>query len=76
MVCQAHQVFHARFRRVGIIRVHADGGIYVRVLFGQGQDLRKIRQVDRHAQRVGDLIVGHGGQHFRQFFSQFRKIDV
>ena len=46
------------------------------ILLGKGQDLGEIRQVDRHAQRMGHLVVGHLGQDLGHPGGKFGKIDV
>ena len=76
VVGQLDQLLHGRLRRVFIVGVDADRGEDVGMLLCQGEHLREVRQVDRHAQRVRHLVLGHLGQDFGHAGCQFREIDV
>jgi hypothetical protein len=56
--------------------MHADRGVDVRILVRQRQHLREVRQVDRHAQRMGDFVVRHLRQDVRHASGQLREIDM
>ncbi len=76
MVRQVDQLLHGRLRGVLVVGMHTDRGEDMGILLGQREHLRKVRQVDRHAQGMRDLVLGHLGQHLGHAGGQFRKIDV
>jgi hypothetical protein len=58
------------------IRVHAHGGVDVRLLLGDLQHAGEVFQRDGDAQRMRDAVLAHAGQQFRQARAQVGEIDV
>ncbi|MNN75283.1 hypothetical protein D3C81_1915760 [compost metagenome] len=56
--------------------MHADRCVDMRIAFRQFQYAGEIRQVDRHAERMADFILGHLAEDFRHARSQFGEIDM
>ena len=55
--CQINKIVHRRVAPFPFVRMHADGGEYVRMFKGDLMDLGKSFQRDRHAQHVSDPVV-------------------
>jgi hypothetical protein len=66
----------AGFGRVFVVGVHADRGVDVRDIARPARAPGKVRQVDRDAQRVRDLVLGHLGQDLGHARGELGEIDV
>src|SRR3990172_2910500 len=56
--------------------MHANGGIYLFVLFGNLLDLGKIFQIHANAQGMGDFVAAHACQNLIKVFSKLGEIEV
>ena len=66
VACVREHFRQGKFFGIGVVGMNADGGINLRILFGDGEDFRKTAFAHADGQRLFDLLFGHMGEHFWQ----------
>ena len=76
MIGEPDQIFDADLALVGVVGMHAHGGVQVRVALGEREHPGEIGQGDADAERMRHPCPGHAREHRRDPVAEVIEIEV